>query len=177
VSNRSIGVMAPFRGQVVLIRKLLRLKPSLGGVNVGTIEDYQSVEHDVIILSLTRSNIKFVDQDVENRMGVFRQPKTTNVAMTRAEHLFIVVGNPTTMLYDPIWKQWLLFCLRNGLWFGKRGAAFTTMMNSLGSNELSIISHRSGPSHFLLAVKSDEEENESVVILSTMEMEHRGLLR
>ena len=174
VSNQSIGVMAPFRGQVVLIRKLLRLR-FLGGINVGTIEDYQSVEHDVIVLSLTRSNIKFVDQDVESRMGVFRQPKTTNVAMTRAEHLFIVVGNPTTMLYDPIWKQWLLFCLRNGLWYGEKGSAFTTMMSSLGSNKLSIISHRPGPSHFLLAVKSDEEENESVVILSTMERENRGL--
>lgn len=90
VSYQSIGVMSPFRGQVVLIRKLLRAK-NLGGVNVGTIEDYQSVEHDVIVLSLTRSTQSFVGHDVRNGMGVFGQPKRSNVALTRAEFLFVVV--------------------------------------------------------------------------------------
>lgn len=91
VLSQSIGVMAPFRGQVVLIRKLLRAK-RLGGVNVGSVEDYQAVEHDVIVLSLTRSTLSFVEHDVRNRMGVFGQPKRSNVAMTRAEFLFIVVS-------------------------------------------------------------------------------------
>jgi superfamily I DNA and/or RNA helicase len=92
VSTQSIGVMAPFRGQVVLIRNELR-KVGLAGVNVGTIEDYQAVERDVIILSCTRSSQAFVEHDIQHRMGVFRQPKRANVAMTRAEHLFIVVSN------------------------------------------------------------------------------------
>lgn len=88
--TQSIGVMAPFRGQVVLIRRLLREK-NLGGVDVGTIEDYQAVERDVIVLSLTRSTWSFVDHDIQRRMGVFGQPKRSNVALTRAEHLFLVV--------------------------------------------------------------------------------------
>ena len=175
VPNASIGVMSPFRGQVVLIRKLLRQKPSLGGINVGTIEDYQSVERDIIVLSLTRSNIKFVAKDTEKRTGVFHQPKTTNVAMTRAEHLFIVVGNPETMICDPIWKQWLYFCLRNGFWYGERGTAFSTMMDTLSSKLLTVTTHRSGPSHFLLGVKSHDEEDENVVIISTLEKELRQL--
>jgi AAA domain len=91
VSTSSIGVMAPFRGQVVLIRKLLR-KKSLGGINVGTIEDYQSVEFDVILLSLVRSTQSFVEHDMLHRMGVFGQPKRSNVALTRAEFLAIVVS-------------------------------------------------------------------------------------
>lgn len=90
VSTKSIGVMAPFRGQVVLIRKLLRAR-NLGGINVGTIEDYQSVEHDVVVLSLVRSTPSFVEHDIKNRMGVFGQPKRSNVALTRAEFLFVVV--------------------------------------------------------------------------------------
>jgi hypothetical protein len=91
VSASSIGVMAPFRGQVVLIRKLLR-KKRLGGINVGTIEDYQSVEFDVILLSLVRSTESFIEHDILHRMGVFGQPKRSNVALTRAEFLFIVVS-------------------------------------------------------------------------------------
>jgi hypothetical protein len=48
----------------VLIRHLLRTF-DLGGVNVGTIEDYQTVERDVIVLSLTRSNATFVRNSYE----------------------------------------------------------------------------------------------------------------
>jgi len=91
VSTASIGIMAPFRGQVVLIRKLLRVK-QLGGVNVGLVEDYQAVERDVIVLSLTRSSFAFVDSDIKSSLGMFGQPKRSNVALTRAEHLFIVVS-------------------------------------------------------------------------------------
>lgn len=39
--------------------------------------------------------------------------------MTRAENLFVVVGNPDTMWQDNCWKHWLRFCLRNGLWYGE----------------------------------------------------------
>jgi hypothetical protein len=118
ISTRSIGVMAPFRGQVVLIRQMLR-NQNLSNINVGTIEDYQSVERNIIVLSLTRSNPAFLARDVESRSGVFGQAKRTNVALTRAENVFIVVGNPTMMVDDPIWRQWLWFCLRNGFWYGQ----------------------------------------------------------
>ncbi len=117
VAQTQIGVMAPFRGQVTAVRNRLR-KNNFYDVNVGTIENYQAVEQDVIVLSLTRTNYGFVDHDVERRTGVFRQPKQANVAMTRAENLFIVVGDPSCMWKDPCWRQWLLFCYRNGLWFG-----------------------------------------------------------
>jgi superfamily I DNA and/or RNA helicase len=90
VTSNKIGVMSPYRGQVVLIRKLLRSK-HLGGINVGTVEDYQSVEFDVILLSLVRSTLSFVEHDIQHRMGVFGQPKRSNVALTRAEFLFVVV--------------------------------------------------------------------------------------
>jgi len=90
VPTQSLGVMAPFRCQVMSIRNILRSK-NLAGVNVGTIEDYQAVERDVIVLSLTRSTQAFVSHDKECRMGVFGQPKRSNVALTRAEHLLIVV--------------------------------------------------------------------------------------
>ena len=94
VNSQSIGVMAPFQGQVVLIRKLLRSQ-RLGAVNVGTVEDYQAVEYDVIVLSLTRSTSSFVHHDVKHRMGVFGQPKRSNVAMTRADFMLIVVSTYT----------------------------------------------------------------------------------
>ena len=75
--------------------------------NVGTIENFQGVEQEVIILSLTRSNPAFVENDVKRRMGIFGMPKQANVALTRAENLFIVIGNPAAMWKDSLWRQWV----------------------------------------------------------------------
>jgi hypothetical protein len=120
VSTQSIGIIAAFRAQVVLIRRLLREK-NLGAVNVGMPEDFQSVECEVIILSLTRSNASLMEADVVSRAGLFHQPKRMNVALTRAEHVLIVVGNPEIMKLDHAWKEWLDFCAENGLWYGESG--------------------------------------------------------
>jgi hypothetical protein len=146
VHTSSIGVMAPFRGQVILIRNKLRAV-GFSAVNVGTIEDFQGIEMDTIILSLTRSTAAFVKHDVNRRIGAFGQKKQANVALTRAEQLQVVIGNPngifvvrnffcfflalpcltylsflnTVMVTDPYWRQYLWFCLRNVLWYGDEG--------------------------------------------------------
>ena len=117
VSTQSIGVMAAFRAQVVLVRQKLR-QLNLGTVNVGIVEDYQAVERDVIILSLTRANPDFMSNDLQRRVGLFKQEKRMNVALTRAEKMLIVVGCPKIMMEDPMWFEWLKFCYTNGLWYG-----------------------------------------------------------
>uniref|UniRef100_A0A7S1ZI40 RNA helicase n=1 Tax=Ditylum brightwellii TaxID=49249 RepID=A0A7S1ZI40_9STRA len=118
VSTQSIGIMAAFRAQVLLIRRLLR-SHDLGAVNVGMVEDYQSVEREVIVLSLTRSNESFVPFDISRRVGLYMQPKRVNVALTRAEKLLIVVGNPKLMKKDKLWGEFLLFCRHYGCWYGE----------------------------------------------------------
>jgi hypothetical protein len=120
ISTASIGVMAAFRAQVVLIRRLLRAN-KLGNVNVGMVEDYQSMERHVIILSLTRTNKSLMQADVTSGEGLFRQPKRMNVALTRAERVIVVVGEPNIMREDNAWAQWLGFCKDNGLWYGEKG--------------------------------------------------------
>lgn len=119
ISTQSIGVMAPFRAQVVLIRRLLRAK-NLGGVNVGMVEDFQSMERDIVVLSLTRTNKTLVQADVTSGEGLFHQHKRMNVALTRADRALIVVGEPNIMREDAAWSQWLDFCKENGLWYGKK---------------------------------------------------------
>ena len=116
VPTQQIGVMAAFRAQVVVIRSKLR-EMNLGAVNVGMVEDYQSVERQIILLSLTRSNPSFIPSDLRSNSGLYQQPKRMNVALTRASNMLVVVGNPKTMEQDPYWKEWLQFCIRNGLYY------------------------------------------------------------
>jgi superfamily I DNA and/or RNA helicase len=162
VDPSRIGVMTPYRGQVVAVRQRCREK-HYHDVNVGTIHNFQGVEQEVIILSLTRSNPAFVKNDVKKRMGVFGMPKQANVALTRAENLFIVVGNPECMWEDPLWRQWLLFCHRNGLWYGERLGEDT--INSSMLNNAKFVS--------MLEQVEEESNGTDSIVVSTMEKIHR----
>jgi hypothetical protein len=166
VQSNDIGVMSPFRGQVVLIRHLLRAR-YLGAVDVGTIEDYQAVERNVIILSLTRSSTDFVPNDKLRRVGVFGQPKRSNVALTRPENMLIVVGNPKVMVEDFVWRQFLWFCLRNGLWYGESGG-IESIFEWANRKDVIVWSENKGA----LAVMKEDDDNE-VILVSSLESFHR----
>jgi helicase MOV-10 len=161
VATNSIGVMSPFRGQVVLIREYLRQK-ALGTVDVGTIEDYQSMERQVIVLSLTRSSSSLVHNDMEKCIGVFGQTKRSNVALTRAEKAFIVVGNPRTMMKDMVWRQFLFFCYRNGLWYGESCAV---MINEVADNSRVV----SNGTPLLREIYNGNKESTTCFVISSLE--------
>jgi len=80
VPAKAIGVVSPFRAQVVQLRK--RLQDT--GVTVDTIERFQGGERDIIILSLVRS-----------RGGAFVfDDRRFNVAITRARRKLVFVAHP-----------------------------------------------------------------------------------
>ncbi|KAF9945852.1 hypothetical protein BGZ70_003533 [Mortierella alpina] len=117
VKISDIGVIAPFREQVKLLRQLLRSK-GFAGVNVGTVEDYQGQEYRIMLISTTRSRQKYLDQDVRQGLGLVHFKKRFNVALTRAMAMMVIVGNPELLVLDEHWANYLHFCLRNGAYTG-----------------------------------------------------------
>ena len=59
------------------------------------------------------------------------------------------------MAADPYWRQWMWFCLRNGLWYGEEGVTRSTFE---GLKHLPI-------SHTL----SEEEKSNECVVISRLE--------
>lgn len=120
----------------------------------------------MIIFSLTRSNPAFVQHDIKRRMGVLGDSryKQANVALTRAENLFVMIGNPEVMWDDMLWRQWLLFCFRNGLWFG-RGLKEKQMQMMISNEGKEIVS---SPYRHM---------NETSTIVSTIEKVNRIIER
>ncbi|KIL67986.1 hypothetical protein M378DRAFT_122302 [Amanita muscaria Koide BX008] len=112
-----IGVMAPWRQQVWKIREDLR-KKGLGGVDVGTVEDYQGQENRVIILSCVRTQEQFLKDDQKRGIGLVSERKRMNVALSRAKELLVVIGNGNFLKRDPYWRSFLQFTLRNNLYTG-----------------------------------------------------------
>jgi len=81
-STAQISIVALSRAQVVLIRDCLR-SVHLSEIRVGTVDDFQGQQSDVILISCVGSSTQALDLD----------EKRFNVAITRARRLLIVVGN------------------------------------------------------------------------------------
>lgn len=96
VLPHEVAVIAPFREHVVRMRVALRTL-NLGGVSVGTVENYQGGEMRVTILNCVRSKERLLSWDRKKGRGVIGERRRFNVAVTRAKELLIIVGNPTIL--------------------------------------------------------------------------------
>ncbi|MCB1307634.1 MAG: AAA family ATPase [Leptospiraceae bacterium] len=106
--GHSAGLIAPYRAQITLLRKLLRtegLYPD--DVLVDTVDSFQGGERDWIAISLTRSND-------EGEIGFLGEIRRLNVAMTRARRMLIMLGDSATLSYDPFFRRLLEHCDRYG---------------------------------------------------------------
>lgn len=75
------------------------------------VEDFQGGEKKVIVISTTLSRRHRVEK--EAKIGFLGDPKKFNVALTRAQALAIVVGNPNLLVGEDYWRDLLLFCRDN----------------------------------------------------------------
>jgi len=80
IRPESIGVVSPFRAQVVLLRQML----AGTGVTVDTVERFQGGERDIMILSFVRSR----------GTGFVFDDRRLNVAITRARRKLVLVAHP-----------------------------------------------------------------------------------
>jgi len=80
IAPETIGVVSPFRAQVVLLRQML----ADTGVTVDTVERFQGGERDIMILSLVRSR----------GTGFVFDDRRLNVAITRARRKLVLVAHP-----------------------------------------------------------------------------------
>ena len=124
-----VGVMAPYRAQVLRVRAMLRAR-GLGAVRVGTVDDYQGQEERVVFISTTMTRAPRDDAREEGsataratRLGFLACPRRFCVAVTRAKALNVVVGHPAALDRWPHWRALLRHCVARGAYVGA-GAEF-----------------------------------------------------
>ncbi|KAI0075956.1 P-loop containing nucleoside triphosphate hydrolase protein [Panus rudis PR-1116 ss-1] len=115
ITNNDIGIIAPYQAQCGRIRRALR---DFEGIKVGSVEEFQGQERRVIIISTVRSSKEFVEYDVKHTLGFVASPRRFNVAMTRAQALLIIVGDPSVLSLDPLWRSFLNHVYHNYGWKG-----------------------------------------------------------
>ncbi len=87
-----VGVVAPYRAQVALLRQLL---PEL---EVATVNAFQGREVDVLLTSFTRSN-------PDGDLGFVADPRRLNVTLSRARTLFLGFGDSATLGTAPMFAR------------------------------------------------------------------------
>lgn len=97
-----VGIISPYRAQVQYLKKLIKkyefFKPYRRLISVNTVDGFQGLERDVILISLVRSND-------EGQIGFLKDLRRMNVAMTRARMKLIILGNKDTMTKHPFYKK------------------------------------------------------------------------
>ncbi|KAF8632154.1 hypothetical protein AX17_004896 [Amanita inopinata Kibby_2008] len=115
-----IGVITPYHSQKGKILDLFYRDrdAKLRDIKVGSVDEFQGQERRIIILSTVRSNPNHVTLDMRRSLGFVASPLRLNVAMTRAQALLIVVGNPVVLSLDPLWRSFLNYVHTEGGWRG-----------------------------------------------------------
>lgn len=102
----SVAVISPYRAQVALIRRLLvERDPERTEVwtqMVDTVDRFQGSQADVVIISLSPYTDRVSEHIAHNRR--------LNVAMTRARHKLIVLGNRSHFEEDELFQKLFAAC-------------------------------------------------------------------
>ena len=97
-----VGVISPYRAQVQYLRRQLKkkefFKPYRSLISVNTVDGFQGQERDIILISLVRAND-------DGQIGVLRDLRRMNVAITRARMKLIILGDASTMTRHPFYKK------------------------------------------------------------------------
>ncbi|WP_158861075.1 AAA domain-containing protein [Lunatibacter salilacus] len=102
-----IGLISPYRGQVELLKTLVRdddsfliIKSMRERLTIDTIDGFQGQERDLILISLVRSNAR-------GEIGFLSDTRRMNVALTRAKRKLIVIGDSATLGVHPFYREFL----------------------------------------------------------------------
>ncbi|MDA0912406.1 MAG: AAA domain-containing protein [Bacteroidetes bacterium] len=102
-AQSSIGIIAPYRAQSEVLNRTIeravadqKIDPGMD-ITCSTVDAFQGQERDIILISLTRSNSHGV-------IGFLKEYRRMNVAMTRARHHLIVVGDGATLGQDDYYQ-------------------------------------------------------------------------
>lgn len=105
------AVISPYQAQIHLLRRLIRQSEKLRHIRrhitVETVDAFQGQERDVVMLSFVRAN-----EDAQ--LGFLTDLRRINVALTRARHKVMLVGDSETLARHPFFERLTNYIRENG---------------------------------------------------------------
>jgi superfamily I DNA and/or RNA helicase len=127
LEEKQIGLISFYGKQIYYLDKMLMDKHSELPIRLSTVDRFQGMERDIIIISMVRSNklASFQGQlpnevhgelgyPLQDSLGFAESPNRLNVALSRARRLLIIVGNSEHFCRRDIYKSVLDTIHKNG---------------------------------------------------------------
>ncbi len=118
--GRIVGVVVPYRNQIVAIRELLvgraiddEERDFMLSMTIDTVERFQGSERDVIVYGFTVhtvSQLAFLTESQFVETDGTLVDRKLNVALSRAREQLVVVGDSTILERVPLFKELIDFC-------------------------------------------------------------------
>lgn len=118
LEEKQIGLISFYGKQIYYINKMLKEKHSEVPIRLSTVDRFQGMERNIIIVSMVRSNklASFQGQQPDEiygelgypsqeSLGFAESPNRLNVALSRARRLLIVIGNSEHFCRKDIYKN------------------------------------------------------------------------
>lgn len=86
-------------------------------VKVGTVEEFQGQERQVILLSTVRTDQDLLRSDLTFGLGFLQCPKRMNVAISRARALLVVFGKESILARDDNWRHLIQYSKEKQTYF------------------------------------------------------------
>ncbi|KAL1517728.1 hypothetical protein ABEB36_001459 [Hypothenemus hampei] len=135
-NEHSVGVFTPYADQVFRIRSLLRQR-YIDNVCVERVNNVQGKQFRVVVLSTVRTRKTCLTSDSKKQMdyGFLSNIKLLNTAITRAQSLVAVVGDPVALCSigkcSKIWERFIELCDENNSLYGIHKMQLKFQLDSL----------------------------------------------
>lgn len=127
LEEKQIGLISFYGKQIHYINKMLKEKHNEVPIRLSTVDRFQGMERNIIIVSMVRSNklASFKEQQpdeiygeigypLQESLGFAESPNRLNVALSRARRLLVVVGNSEHFCKKDIYKNVFETIQKNG---------------------------------------------------------------
>lgn len=96
--------VTPYRLQAKELRKLVNDSWPDNTIKIGTVEEFQGQERQIILVSTVRSSGENTQTDLQYNLGFLKCPKRMNVAISRARALLVIFGKESLLTRDDDWR-------------------------------------------------------------------------
>ncbi|RZF36020.1 hypothetical protein LSTR_LSTR005836 [Laodelphax striatellus] len=140
LDEHSIGIMTPYADQVFRIRSELR-KRRMGGISVERVLNVQGKQFRAIFLSTVRTRRTCCDaasklrSEDEMDYGFLSNSKLLNTAITRAQSLVAVIGDPVALCSigrcRKVWERFIDICNTNNSLHGIKWSYLKSLLDGV----------------------------------------------
>lgn len=96
--------ITPYALQVKNLRRIINECMPDSEIKIGTVEEFQGQERQIILVSTVRTNRKLVQTDLHFGLGFLQCEKRINVAISRARALLVIFGKESILGGDKNWQ-------------------------------------------------------------------------